>query len=345
MAHDVFVSYASEDKTVADAVVATLEQQGIRCWVAPRDVIPGHGFGEDVVAAIHSSQIVVLLLSAHANGSATVMRELERAVNDGLSILPLRLEDVTPSGELTYYLSDAHWLDAITPPLEQHVRRLADTIRLLLLRAEEEVAPGPVVAASGRPGGFVRAHLRWVVAAVALLVILVVAAGVLLTRGDGGGQADSRETGNQADGVAEEADGSATTRDPFVSGAVEGTGYGDDPALDALYDRCDEGDPVACDDLYLDAPIDSEYESFGSTCGNRQPALHGGCEAEEAGHYGDDPALDGLYDRCQTGDMTACDTLYYEAPIDSEYEEFAVTCGNREIPSNGGGYCEEEGAG
>ena len=40
-AHDVFVSYSTNDKPVADAIVSRLEQAGIRCWVAPRDIIPG----------------------------------------------------------------------------------------------------------------------------------------------------------------------------------------------------------------------------------------------------------------------------------------------------------------
>jgi hypothetical protein len=136
--HDVFVSYASGDEGAADAVVAVLEQDGIRCWVSPRDVIPGHGYGEDIVAAIHSARILVLLLSTRANESRTVMRELERAVSGGLPIVPLRIEEVTPSGELTYYLTDAHWLDAISPPLDQHVHELADSIKILLSRADED---------------------------------------------------------------------------------------------------------------------------------------------------------------------------------------------------------------
>ena len=41
MAHDVFVSYSHKDKATADAVVARLEQDGSRCWVAPRDIVPG----------------------------------------------------------------------------------------------------------------------------------------------------------------------------------------------------------------------------------------------------------------------------------------------------------------
>ena len=47
MAHDVFLSYAAADQALAFAVVAGLEGQGIRCWVAPRDIIPaGSGYGQ-----------------------------------------------------------------------------------------------------------------------------------------------------------------------------------------------------------------------------------------------------------------------------------------------------------
>jgi TIR domain len=38
---DIFVSYASPDAPAANSVVATLEKHGLKCWIAPRDVIPG----------------------------------------------------------------------------------------------------------------------------------------------------------------------------------------------------------------------------------------------------------------------------------------------------------------
>lgn len=45
--------------------------------------------------------------------------------------------------------------------------------------------------------------------------------------------------------------------------------FGDDPQLDALYTACSEGWGKACDELYDLAPMDSEYESFAASCGNR----------------------------------------------------------------------------
>ena len=54
--------------------------------------------------------------------------------------------------------------------------------------------------------------------------------------------------------------------------------------------------------------------------------------------YGDDAYLDGLWDDCAAGDMTACDALYQESPIGSEYETFGDTCG---YLTSGGTWCVE----
>ena len=59
MARDVFISHSVKDKTIADAVCATLESEGIRCWIAPRDVMPGVDYGKSIVGAIKQVRILV----------------------------------------------------------------------------------------------------------------------------------------------------------------------------------------------------------------------------------------------------------------------------------------------
>ena len=57
--------------------------------------------------------------------------------------------------------------------------------------------------------------------------------------------------------------------------------YGDDADLDALWDACAAGGWASCDQLYRESPIDSPYEDFGSTCGDRVKAgTWGGCVVE-----------------------------------------------------------------
>ncbi len=122
-------------------------------------------------------------------------------------------------------------------------------------------------------------------------------------------------------------------------------GLGDDAELDALADDCFGGDLLACDLLFLAAPVDSAYEEYGDTCGGRQPAgtedycalgtdgtgtTNGGDgQPVPPGDLGDDPLLDELAANCYAGDMQACDDLYWESPLDSAYEDYGNTCGGR----------------
>ena len=134
MAHDVFISYASGDKAVADAVCASLESHGVRCWIAPRDVLPGLHYGEAIIDAIHECHIMVLVFSSKANLSGHIPKEIERAVSQGSTIMPLRIEDVLPAKSLDYFIGSVHWLDALTPPLEAHLERLTANVQTLLAR-------------------------------------------------------------------------------------------------------------------------------------------------------------------------------------------------------------------
>jgi hypothetical protein len=143
MSHDVFISFSAKDKAIADAVCAKLENNKIRCWIAPRDILPGVEYGQALVDGIKKSRVVVLVLSSNSNVSSQVMREIERAVSNEIPIIPLRIENITPSKSMEYYLSSVHWLDAITPPIEKHLDKLTDTVvRILGGKISMDEEPG-----------------------------------------------------------------------------------------------------------------------------------------------------------------------------------------------------------
>lgn len=60
------------------------------------------------------------------------MSEVQRAFNNNCIIIPFRIEDILPSTALQYYIGTAHWLDAITPPLEEKIEKLSDTVTIFL---------------------------------------------------------------------------------------------------------------------------------------------------------------------------------------------------------------------
>ena len=159
MAHDVFLSYSSADKVLADTVCAGLEQRGLTCWIAPRDIVPGSDWGAAIIDAISGARVMVLIFSASANTSRQIKREVERAVAKGVAIVPLRVEDVPLGKTLEYFISSEHWMDALSRPLEPHVERLAAAIRALLARPSRQSdfaiprpAPPPAATAGGTTG-------------------------------------------------------------------------------------------------------------------------------------------------------------------------------------------------
>lgn len=136
MAHDVFISYSSIDKTTGETVCSILEQNGISCWIAPRDITPGVDFAEAIIDGIKSSRLFILVYSSNSNTSKQVIREVDRAVHIGIPVINFRIEDVPLSKQLEYYLSSVHWLDAMIPPLEKHILTLSGVVKSLLIKGD-----------------------------------------------------------------------------------------------------------------------------------------------------------------------------------------------------------------
>jgi hypothetical protein len=151
MEFDAFISYASADKTAADAACAVLEAAGIRCWVAPRDISPGQEYAAAIIDAIDRCRVMVLIFSSSANDSPQVRREIERAASKGVAIMPVRIEKIAPTKSMEYFLGDIHWLDAMTPPIEIHLQQLAVTIKAVL---NANAAPAGATSSKWQTGGF-----------------------------------------------------------------------------------------------------------------------------------------------------------------------------------------------
>jgi hypothetical protein len=126
-----FISYSTRDKSSAEIICNWLEKNNIRCWMAPRDISPGLDYGEAIIDAIHISKIAIVVFSSDANESKFVKKEVERAVSKGATIIVIRLHNVVPTKAMEFFLSSGHWLDAIAPPFEEHLKKLVITINQL----------------------------------------------------------------------------------------------------------------------------------------------------------------------------------------------------------------------
>jgi hypothetical protein len=99
-----------------------------------------------------------------------------------------------------------------------------------------------------------------------------------------------------------------------------------------LHERCEEGSMRSCDELYYMSGDQSDDVDFAATCGGRSDGSGAGnCEFTNG---------EGFRQSCASGDMAACDALFYISEVGSDDEAFGATCGGRST-EDVEGLCEE----
>ncbi|MGC2032915.1 MAG: TIR domain-containing protein [Steroidobacteraceae bacterium] len=126
---EVFISYASHDAAVANAVVEILERHGITCWIAPRDVVPGSLYADEIVGAINDAKAVVLVLSEHSLASPHVGKEIERASSKRRRIITLHIDSAPLTRAFEYFLSESQWVDVGNAGIEAAAAKLVVGVR------------------------------------------------------------------------------------------------------------------------------------------------------------------------------------------------------------------------
>lgn len=171
---DVFVSHSHRDKHTADALVHVLEEQGLRCWIAPRDIMPGAQWSASIMSGLAECRALVLIFSEYSNDSQQVLQEVERAVSGGMPIIPFKIQDIDVDPALGFFLGTRHWLDAFDQRLEEHLKELGHAVKYLLASLE-----GDEAAYSARieeeDGGHWVPPMRWV-GAIALFIVCTLGA-------------------------------------------------------------------------------------------------------------------------------------------------------------------------
>ena len=176
---DAFVSYASQDASVANSLVETLEAHGIRCWIAPRDVQAGAQYADAIVRAISNAKAFVLVLSANSTTSSHVGREVERAASKHRRILALRIDAAPLTPALEYFLGESQWVEVRSGELEAACARLIEAIRAPALPVPADVPSATHETSRVRPSAArLKLHRSRIVLAIGLGV-LVLTLGVL----------------------------------------------------------------------------------------------------------------------------------------------------------------------
>ncbi|WP_298500799.1 toll/interleukin-1 receptor domain-containing protein [uncultured Methanobrevibacter sp.] len=140
--HDIFISYSTRDKDIADAVCHLLEQNGHECWIAPRNIKSGENYAPQINDAIKSARLFVLIYSRNAQESNFVKNEVGIAYQNGIALLPFMIDESLPEDDFKIYLKNIHWISAF-PDVENHFEELVLTVEQLSKPSEIQTASLP----------------------------------------------------------------------------------------------------------------------------------------------------------------------------------------------------------
>lgn len=106
----VFISYSSEDSSIARSVAKNCEKLGLHAWLDEENIMPGMNWRDEIEAAIKSSEVAIVIISKnsispnHANKDWSLICE-EKWQRPDIKIVSLKIEKIKTPPFLCKYKS------------------------------------------------------------------------------------------------------------------------------------------------------------------------------------------------------------------------------------------------
>lgn len=109
---DIFISYSSKDKFIAEKIYSLLSKNGYEVWWDVNEVLVGHDITDKVYEGLMTSKFLIIILTHNSVKSKWVAQELnyvktKEIEKGGVSILPLKFDDC----EIPASISTKRWAD------------------------------------------------------------------------------------------------------------------------------------------------------------------------------------------------------------------------------------------
>lgn len=109
---DIFLSYSSERSELVTDLAKELENRGVSCWYAPRNITGD--YATSIINAIEKCRAFVVLIDERAAVSPHVLNEIEAAYHrlcrGEIPVIPVKLDDAALPPAANYYLSRMQWV-------------------------------------------------------------------------------------------------------------------------------------------------------------------------------------------------------------------------------------------
>ncbi len=131
MKYDVFISYSTSDQTIVNDLSSYIEQHGLRCFVAHRNIPQGLIWSKAISEALNNSRLMLVVFSKAYNDSQQGDKEIELACEMQMPILTFRLSNDVYSGAKMYYLNNTKSVDATIYPKAAFGDVVLNALRLI----------------------------------------------------------------------------------------------------------------------------------------------------------------------------------------------------------------------
>ena len=138
MAHT-FISFSKKDIEMALRVHDALTVRGIDCWISERDIPTGANYQEEIVRAIKSASVMVLVFSENANSSINIPKEIALANKNNIILMPLKIDEFTEVDAFEYNFATSQWI-ALYEDFEKNIEEVALTIKAEIERQDNFAA-------------------------------------------------------------------------------------------------------------------------------------------------------------------------------------------------------------
>lgn len=110
-AKSVFISYSSKDVKQVESVIKVLKEAGIDYWKAPEMIPVGSNYAKEIPKVICECIVFVLIITEQSQESIWVEKEVDYAINNKKTIVPIKMFDGELSGMFKFYLNNVQMIN------------------------------------------------------------------------------------------------------------------------------------------------------------------------------------------------------------------------------------------
>ncbi|WP_461672464.1 toll/interleukin-1 receptor domain-containing protein [Priestia megaterium] len=107
----IFLSHSSNDFEIMHELAVYLEDKGLPCWYAPRDIPFGENYHTRIAKDIEIVQAVVVLITDNVETSKFVPKEIDLALRYSKPIIPIRIKGADLPKTLEFLLCNVQSMD------------------------------------------------------------------------------------------------------------------------------------------------------------------------------------------------------------------------------------------